>query len=181
MLLEGELVRLREYKQEDVKLAYKYINDPEILLNLGFGIPYPISLEKEQEWFDNQSKNKDTYNFAIESLEDVTYIGGCDIKWVYWKNSTVEVGIFIGNQQFRGKGYGTDAMKVLIDFLFNQANINRIQLSTYSFNQRAYKSFKKYGFKEEGRLRQRMFRHGKYHDEIIMGLLKEEYNKLKKL
>ncbi len=94
------------------------------------------------------------------------------------ENGTAEIGIFIGNQQFREKGYGTDAMKVLIDFIFNQTNINRIQLSTYSFNERAYKTYLKCGFKEEGRLRQRIFRNGKYHDEILMGgLLREEYNK----
>jgi len=176
ILLKGKLVRLREYKQSDVELAYKYMNDPEVLLNLGNGIPYPMILEKEQEWFDSQIKSKDTYSFAIESLEDGIYIGGCGINWYDWKNGTAEIGIFIGNQQFREKGYGTDAMKVLIDFIFNQTNINRIQLSTYSFNERAYKTYLKCGFKEEGRLRQRIFRNGKYHDEILMGLLREEYN-----
>lgn len=176
-LYKGELVGLREYRQSDIELAYKYMNDLDVLLNLSFDIPYPMTLEREQEWFDSQLKNNDTYNFAIESLEDSIYIGGCGINKYDWKNGTAEVGIFIGNQQFRGRGYGTDAMKVLIDFIFQHTNINRIQLSTFSFNERAYKSYLKCGFKEEGRLRQRIFRYGEYHDEILLGLLREEYTK----
>ncbi|NLW39419.1 MAG: GNAT family N-acetyltransferase [Tissierellia bacterium] len=177
-MLKGKLVRLREYRQSDVELAYKYMNDPEVMLNLGNGIPYPMTLEKEQEWFNSQAKSEDNYNFAIESLKEGLYIGGCGINWYDWKNGTAEVGIFIGDPRYRGKGYGTDAMKILIDFLFQQTNINRIQLATYSFNERAIKSYLKCGFKEEGRLRQRIFRYGQYYDEILMGLLREDYNKL---
>lgn len=176
-LYKGELVKLREYRQSDIELAYKYMNDLDVALNLNPGIPYPMTMEREQEWYQNQMKTRDTYSFAIESLEEGIYIGGCGINNYDWKNGTAEVGIFIGNQQFRDKGYGTDAMKVLIEFIFQHTNINRIQLSTYSFNERAYKSYLKCGFKEEGRLRQRIFRYGTYYDEIIMGLLREEYKK----
>ncbi len=174
-MYKGELVRLREYRQSDVELAYNYMNDLDVILNLGTDIPYPMTLEKEQQWYDRQRESNNSYSFAIETLEDSIYIGGCGINKYDWKNGTVEVGIFIGNAQFRGKGYGTDAMKVLIDFIFNHTNINRIQLSLFSFNERAYKSYLKCGFKEEGRLRQRIFRYGEYHDEIVMGLLREEY------
>ena len=174
-LYRGKLVKLREYRKSDIELAYRYMNDLEVALNLNIGIPYPMTMEKQQEWYDNQIKDDNIYNFAIESLEDGIYIGGCGINKYDWKNGTADVGIFIGNQQFRGKGYGTDAMKVLIDFIFNQTNINRIQLSTFSFNEAAYKSYLKCGFKEEGRLRQRIFRNGKYYDEVLMGLLREEY------
>ena len=176
-MYKGKLVRLREYKQSDVELAYKYMNDLDVALNLNIGIPYPMTLEKEQQWFDMQKENNDIYNFAIETLEDGIYIGGCGINKYDWKNGTAEVGIFIGNQQFRSKGYGTDAMGVLIDFIFSQTNSNRIQLSTYRYNERAYKTYLKCGSKDEGRLRQKIFRNGKYHDEILMGLLREEYKK----
>lgn len=174
-MYKGELVRLREYRQPDVELAYKYMNDLDVILNLGTDIPYPMTLEKEQQWYDRQRESNNSYSFAIETLEDSIYIGGCGINEYDWKNGTAEIGIFIGNAQFRGKGYGTDAMKILIDFIFNYTNINRIQLSLFSFNQRAYKSYLKCGFKEEGRLRQRIFRYGEYHDQIVMGLLREEY------
>lgn len=87
-------------------------------------------------------------------------------------------GIFIGDKKYWGKGYGTDAMRVLVKFIFEQMNIHKVKLNVYSFNERAIKSYEKCGFKVEGVLRQEIFRDGRYYDEIIMGLLKEEYYNL---
>lgn len=178
-MLKGEKVRLRGYTKDDIKLAYEYMNDPEVMLNLSTGIPYPMTLEMEMEWFENQKKLKDTYNFAIETLEEGIYIGGCGINNIDWKNGTATVGIFIGHKDYRGKGYGTDAMKILVDFIFNQINVNRVELSVFEFNERAQKSYKKCGFIEEGRLRQKLFRNGKYYDEIVMSILRDEYLAMK--
>jgi RimJ/RimL family protein N-acetyltransferase len=88
------------------------------------------------------------------------------------------VGIFIGDKNYWGKGYGTDAMSVLVKFIFEQMNIHKVKLNVFSYNERAIKSYEKCGFKVEGVLRQEIFRDGKYYDEIIMGLLKEEYSAL---
>jgi len=173
----GEKVRLREYRKEDVKQAQNYINDPEVKRLLHPGIPYLYTFEDEQRWYDNLSATKDVYSFAIETLEENNYIGGCGINNVDWKNRVAVVGIFIGDKNYWGKGYGTDAMKVLISFIFDQMNINKIKLHVFSFNTRAIKSYEKCGFKQEGILRQEIYRDGKYVDEIVMGLLKEEYVK----
>lgn len=171
----GELVRLREYKREDIKLAQDYVNDPEVKRLLHPGIPYLYTFEDEQKWFDSLSATNDEYSFAIETLEDNKYIGGCGINKINWKNSVAEVGIFIGDKDKWGKGYGTDAMRILIKFIFEQMNINKIKLNVFSFNQRAIKSYEKCGFKIEGVLRQEVFRDGQYYDDIIMGILREEY------
>lgn len=127
------------------------------------------------KWFEGCSALKDTYSFAIETLEEHKYIGGCGVNSVDWKNSIVVVGIFIGDKDYWSKGYGTDAMQILIKFIFNEMNINKIKLQVFSFNERAINSYKKCGFKVEGVHRQEIFRNGKYHDDIIMGLLREEY------
>lgn len=171
----GEKVKLREYRKEDVIMAQKYMNDPELKRLLTPRIPYLYTFEDEQKWYDNLSANKDIYSFAIETLNDNNYIGGCGVNKIDWKNSVAEVGIFIGDKDCWGKGYGTDAMKVLIEFIFNQMNINKIKLNVYSFNGRAMKSYEKCGFVKEGTLRQELYRDGKYYDIIIMGLLKEDY------
>lgn len=176
-MFEGKKVKLRGLKMEDVEPAYQYMCDPEVLLNLGPGIPYPMTLERERQWFESQIAMKDTYNFAIEDIETGLYIGGCGINKVDWKNRVATVGIYIGDKDFRGKGYGTEAMELLVDFIFDQMNINRIQLFVLSFNERAIRSYKKVGFKEEGRLKQSVFRNGRYYDEIIMSILRESYTK----
>jgi len=174
-MFEGKLVRLREYRKEDIPLKLSYINDPEILKYLEPGIPYPVTLNEELKWLDSISAFRDTYRFAIEAVTDSNYIGDCGVSSIDWKNSIASVSIFIGSGAYRGKGYGTEAMKLLISFLFNQVNINKVRLSVYSFNERAIKSYEKCGFKIEGVLRQEIFRNGEYHDIIAMGMLKEEY------
>ncbi len=173
----GKKVKLRGYKEEDIQPAYEYMNDTEVLQYLKPGIPYPMTLQKEKAWYESQKELKEMYNFAVETLDEGLYIGGCGINMLDWKNSIAGVGIFIGHKDYRGKGYGTDAMKVLISFIFEQMNINKVQLDVYSFNKRAIKSYRKNGFVEEGRLRQSMFRNGQYHDRVVMGILREEYFK----
>lgn len=172
----GQKVRLREYRKEDIEKAQKYMNDPEIRRLLHPGIPYLYTFEDEEKWFNELSANKDVYNFAIETIKDKKYIGGCGLNKIDWKNSVAVVGIFIGDKEYWGKGYGTDAMKILIKFVFEQMNINKIKLNVFSFNQRAIKSYEKCGFRKEGILRQEIYRDGRYYDDIIMGILREEYN-----
>lgn len=171
----GKLIKLRAYEEKDIKQAQAFINDPEIKYYLTPSVPFPVTLEDEKKFINSQSAFKDTYSFAIETLDGV-YIGGCGLNKVDWKNRSVVVGIFIGDKNYWSKGYGTDAMKVLVDFIFDEMNINRIQLNVYSFNKRAIRSYEKVGFKVEGVLRKALFKAGEYHDDIVMGLLKEEYD-----
>lgn len=175
MYYTGEKIRLRAYRKEDVPKALELLNDFEIKRLLITGVPYPNTLKDEEEWFEKQSAGNDLYNFAIETLENNKYIGGCGLNHIDWKNSVATVGIFIGDKEYWGKGYGTDAMKVLVKFIFEQMNINKVKLNTFSFNERAIKSYKKCGFQIEGVLRNELFKDGKYCDEIIMGILKDEY------
>jgi RimJ/RimL family protein N-acetyltransferase len=171
----GTLVRLREYRKEDIPLAQGFINDPEMKLLLAPGVPFPVTLDDEEKWVRSNSAMKDEYSFAIETLDGGEYIGGCGINSIDWKNSKVLVGIFIGNKNYLGRGYGTDAMRVLISFIFNEMNVHKIKLLVYAFNERAIRSYKKCGFVVEGIKRQEVFKAGQYHDELEMGLLREEW------
>lgn len=165
----GEKIVLRAYKEEDIDLATKFVNDKELKKFLVNAIPFPMTKWEEEEWIKSQKSNKEgTYNFAIEDIETNKYIGGCGINSVDWLARVAIVGIMIGDKDYWGKGYGTDAMKVLIDFIFNDMNINKIRLSTFSFNERAKKSYEKCGFEVEGVLKNEIFKDGKYYDEIIM-------------
>lgn len=174
----GKKIRLRAYRKEDAEYAWSYINDEEIRRFLVPGIPFPITLMEEEKWIEGQSSSSDTYNFAIETLDEGKYIGGCGINNLDWKNSVATVGIFLG-KGYLSKGYGTDAMNTLVGFIFDQMNINKVKLHVYAFNERAIKSYKKCGFKLEGTLRQEIFRDGRYYDEYVMGILREEYDNLK--
>ena len=173
----GKKIRLREYRKEDIKVVQTCINDPEIKKLVNPGIPYLYTFEDEEKWFEGLSAKNDQYSFAIETLADNKYIGGCGINSIDWKNSVAVIGIFIGDKEYLGKGYGTDAMNLLISFIFEQMNLNKIKLQVLSYNERAIKCYEKCGFTKEGVLREEIFRDGKYHDNIIMGFLKAEYFK----
>ena len=86
------------------------------------------------------------------------------------------MGIFIGDEQYRGRGIGKEAIHLILDYGFNYLNLNSIQLSVFAFNERAIACYKKCGFKEVGRLREAYYLNGKYYDKILMDILKSEFN-----
>ncbi|MDF2880380.1 MAG: acetyltransferase, ribosomal protein N-acetylase [Clostridiaceae bacterium] len=165
----GEKVCLRAYKEEDIEIAAALVNDKELKKFLVTGIPFPMSTWEEESWVKSQ-KGSDTgeYNFAIEDIKTKKYIGGCGIQKVNWLARVATVGIMIGDKDYWSKGYGTDAMKVLMKFIFEEMNINKIRLGVFSFNIRAKKCYEKCGFQVEGILKDELFKEGKYYDEIIM-------------
>jgi len=171
----GKLVRLREPRKNDLEKTRAFLNDCETRDYMNPGIAYPYTAADAEKWFEKISANHDTYHFAIETLDTGKYIGGCGINAVNWKIRAAELEIFIGDKDYRGKGYGTDAMEVLIDFCFSEMNLNKIILMVHSFNERALRCYEKCGFNVEGVLRREVFRHGRYYDRIAMGLLREEW------
>ncbi|WP_366938276.1 GNAT family protein [uncultured Clostridium sp.] len=177
MIFTGSKVALRGYSYEDIVVAHKFVNDYEITKNLALGSIFPVSLDEEEEFIRKSCARSDdmTCNFAIESLEDGEYIGGCGINETDLKNRNCTVGIFIGEKELWGQGYGTDAMEVLIQYAFNELNFEKIKLSVYSFNSRAIKCYANLGFVEEGQLKKEIFREGKYHDVILMAMFREDY------
>lgn len=177
-MLKGKLVRLREYRDEDIKTAQSYVNDAETVSSLVFTVPFPYTYWDEQKAVGKISALNDEYYFAVETLEDGRFIGGCGIKALDWKNSRLEVGIFIGDKRLRGKGYGTDAMRVMVAFIFNEMNINKIKLQVLAFNKGAIRSYEKVGFREEAILKDEVYRQGSYHDVVVMSIFSRDYFKM---
>lgn len=177
MLYRGELVRLRAFTEADIKPSVEFMNDPEIIMNLDDDAPMPQSYETQKEWFEKQRKEHKDYKdffWAIET-KDGKFIGGCGVNHMDRKNRVARVGIFIGDKQYQDKGYGTDAMRVLLKFLFEEYNVNKVKLSVFDYNRRAIRSYEKCGFQTEVVCREAVYRYGKYHDLRNMAILKEAY------
>ncbi|WP_425447222.1 GNAT family N-acetyltransferase [Dethiothermospora halolimnae] len=173
-MFNGEKIILREYREEDLDKLLKIMNEVEYKRNVASRIPYPVTLKDVKEDFEKISGYKDYYDFAIESIDKGQYIGECGIKSVDWKNRKTEIYIFLG-KDYLDKGYGTDAMEVLLNFIFNEMNLHKVKLTVFSFNTRAIRCYEKCGFKIEGTLRDELYKGGKYHHIIEMGILKDEY------
>ncbi len=153
------------------------LNNMELRELLTDKIIYPYRLEEHEKWIESFSGNSDgVFEFAIELKQEKLYIGSCGIQEIDQKNRIGEIGISI-KKEYWGKGYGTEAFNLLVNFCFEEVNLNKIKLNVFDFNKRGISSYKKLGFKQEGCLREEIYRFGRYNDVIVMGLLKSEWKK----
>ena len=132
-----------------------------------------LSLKAEKEYLD--SHYKDGANFAIVTLDENKLIGSISLEKINYTNRTAVLGIFIGDKNAREKGYGTEAIQMILEYGFRYLNLNNIGLDVMEFNPRAIRCYKKCGFQEVGRERKSRFVNGKYYDSIHMDILAEEF------
>jgi len=177
----GKCVDLVPVERNHVPLFVKWMNDPEVTRFLNWYLP--LNLDEEEKWFSTLAGNQKELHFTIvlkdqkvlESRGGTSFpIGNCSIR-VDWKNRVENVGIVIGEKEFWGEGYGTEAVQLLVDYGFNTLGMHRMELETFFFNERAIKSYNKVGFKQEGLKRQAHFIDGTYHDVAFIGLLEDEW------
>lgn len=173
-MFEGKLVRLRAHTREDLPRYVTWINDQEVARYLTFY--RPIALEDEERWFAGLGERRNEEVFAIETL-DGEHIGAGGLHGIDRIARAATLGIFIGNRDYWGRGYGSDAVALLLEFAFDQLNLHRVSLHVYDYNTRAIRAYERRGFVHEGRLRQAGFREGRYYDILVMGILDEEYRR----
>ncbi|MGD9570163.1 MAG: GNAT family N-acetyltransferase [Sedimentibacter sp.] len=169
--LVGNKVYLSPMNIEDAEIYVKWLNDFSVTDGIGTSNKI-TSLEFEKEWM---SQNSSQYQFAIVRLTDDKLIGNCSIHGLDPLRQCSEVGLFIGDEENRSKGYGQEVLNLLLDYGFNYLNLNNIMLKVFSFNDRAISCYKRVGFKEIGRRRQSYFLRGKFYDDVYMDILREEY------
>jgi RimJ/RimL family protein N-acetyltransferase len=173
-MISGTKVRLRAYREDDLKNAMAMINNPVITRYLQF--MRPTSLVQEREWLDGVLRNDDPtrYSLAIETT-DGEYLGGLALMHIDPRNRSAELGIALARPEELGRGFGTEAALLMLRHGFEEMNLHRIHLRVFDYNERALKSYRKIGFVEEGRMREAFYRHGSYHDVILMSLLADEF------
>ncbi len=169
-MYQGALVRLRAFERGDVEAHWAFMNDYTTMRGMSSGILYPSSLEDEARYLDQQTSfTRGEYQFAIETLQK-QLIGRCGFTRVDWKNRVAEIGIMIGDQAFRGNGYGADALRLLIRFAGEEMNLHKLKLMVFAFNQQAISCYEKCGFVKEGLFKGELWREGAYHDVVALGL-----------
>lgn len=174
---QNELVRLRAVEEEDAQDYTRWFNDYEITRNLVS--PRPYSLEDELAHI-RRIPESGNYVFGIEAIDGdkSLHIGNCAIHKPDWRNRSADVGIVIGERTHLGRGYGTAAMKLLLEYGFGELNLHRVSLRVYDFNARARRSYEKCGFQLDGTLRDDLFRDGVYHDVHVMSILRSKWDAL---
>jgi len=171
-LIEGRRVILRSVRNSDIQYFLKWLDDPEIALLLGRY--FPTSEFDERRWLIEAPERGDII-FTIIDKATGQPIGNCRFGGIDFKNQRAESGILIGEKDYWGKGYGKEALELLVDYGFTELNLNSIYTLVISSNERSIKTHKQIGFREQGRIRQRIFMKNKFYDMIYFDLLKSEW------
>jgi diamine N-acetyltransferase len=174
-MLKGKLVRLRAPERGDLPTFVRWFNDPETTQFLLRGPP--MSLEGEEQWYASLlTRNLDPV-FCIETL-DGKLIGNIGIMHLDWTDRRAEIGVMIGEKDHWSRGFGTEAITLLLRYMFEELNLERVSLFCDEANLRAQRCYQKCGFRPEGKFRHHRFRNGAYSDDVIMSILRSEWDTL---
>ena len=172
--LVGKKCYLSPIDVNDVEIFTEWVNDMDVIKHFDL-YPITISLENERELITNLSKE---HNYSIVDLETNKLIGNCGFVNVDHINQTAELGIIIGNKTFWSKGYGAEALSLLIDFGFKALNFHNIMLRVYENNKRAIRCYEKIGFKIMGIRRESLYRDLVKQNIIYMDILSKDFYEL---
>ena len=174
MTIKGKLVTLRPIRLNDAARYVQWLSDSSINQ---FLIQRNISLREERKWIKNLAKVKTDKIFAIDTAAKI-HIGSVGLHQINLRNRRALFAIMIGDKNYWNKGYGSDATKTILRYAFETLKLHRVYLTVFNYNPRAIHVYKKLGFKTEGQWREHVHHKGKFHNEILMGILDREWKKL---
>lgn len=167
--LVGQTVRLRAIRSEDSELLFAWVNDPEVAR---FSAPYrPVHGPSHEQWLRSVSGDTTREAFAIESLANSALVGVVQLIDIHPVHRSAEMRIRIGEVDARGRGYGSDALRLLLDHAWQDLGLQRVHATVFENNARARKAYGHVGFEEEGRLRRAAFIYGTWCDVIVVAAL----------
>jgi len=169
----GDEIYLRPLEMEDIDSFILWLNDEEVRQYLMR--TSPLNKVREKEFVENLYKDDRDIVLGIVLKENDQLIGNIALHRISIPYRQAGLGIFIGDKSCWSKGYGTEALNLILGYGFNQLNLHRIHLTVLSFNARAIRAYEKVGFKREGVFREHIYRDGKYHDVYYMGILENEW------
>jgi len=178
LLFTGKLVRLEAKSAEaDSAIMASWTRDSEYGRLRDSSPAGPRSSVRLREWLSEDLKDN-VFPFALRALDDDRLLGTVDIEVNHWPHGEGWAGIDIGPRHEWGRGYGTDAMRVMLRYAFTELNLHRVTLNAFEYNPRAMRSYAKVGFVSEGRRRQMLQRDGRRWDVIHMGILRNDWQRI---
>ncbi|MBP0448214.1 GNAT family N-acetyltransferase [Kitasatospora sp. RG8] len=178
-MIEGTRVRLRALRAEDAEHHLRWRNDPEVVRLASAGDPCfgPVTAEAVGIAFDTMLRlvPREAAVLTVEESATGRVIGVTDYRDLDPYLGVATLGITIGEREFWGRGHGSEALRLLVDHLFGAYGLHRLELDTWSGNERAARAFVRLGFREEGRRRSAALVGGVRYDRVLFGMLREEW------
>lgn len=173
----GERIMLREFEQADLEPMRRWVTDPDTTRYLSDTFTVPQTYEQTAQYLDGLLGGSNPgVHLVIADLMSGDYLGQCDLMKITSYSRKASLAIVLGPEH-QCKGYGTEAIGLLLELAFDHLNLNRVQLRVHAGNIQALRCYEKCGFVREGVLRQDMYTGGKYSDSIIMGILREDWER----
>jgi RimJ/RimL family protein N-acetyltransferase len=172
---EGEKIRLRSLEPEDAEFFYNWNLDTNTQRNLAW-IWFPTSMVNIKDWIKREgekSPDNEEHFFVIETFEGAV-VGSISANMLNKMDGTFRYGLGIIEEQ-RKKGYASEAIRIFLNYYFNELRYNKVNAAVYAFNESSITLHERLGFKLEGRLREAKFTDGKYWDCLIFGMTKKEF------
>lgn len=175
-LFRGRLVRLAAPRPEDSAALARWSHDADYLrsVDTDYARPRPPAAFAQQE---GAGAGANAVEFRLRTLADDRLIGFVALHSIEWNNRAGLLSIGIGEAEYRGKGYGRDALRLILRYAFDELNLERVGLDVISDNVAALRAYERAGFRREGAMRHSVLRDGVWHDRIIMGLLRDEWSR----
>ncbi|MBM4249405.1 MAG: GNAT family N-acetyltransferase [Euryarchaeota archaeon] len=173
VFLDGRRIFLRPIDMRDMERFFRWFNDPRLRRHLL--LPFPTTRMAEKEFIERMTKLKDGVVLSIVVKRGGRLIGNVSLFKINGIHRSADLGIAIADLSMASKGFGTEAMGLVLDYAFGTLNLNRVELSVHDFNRRAEAAYRRLGFVEEGRRRQSYYCDGEYHDDILMAMLRDEW------
>jgi len=174
--LTGDRVTLRPLDKEDLIHVRKWSNDPEIRRLTGE--VKPMTDQAAEDFYRRTLDHNDRVWFIIELNENGDPIGEAGLLRMFPAWRTTDLSIIIGERDAWGKGYGTEAIMLLLDYAFGALNFHRVALGVVGFNERALRFYERVGFRRGGVQRDGYYSGHQYHDFVMMSILEDEFRKL---
>ena len=167
--VEGARIRLSPIRANDAPALFRWINDRELVVfNAGF---HPVHASQHAAWMRSIAGKTDLIVFAIRKKRGDALIGVCQLHTISAVHRSAELQIRIGDAASRGRGYGVEAVRLLVEFAFRDLNLHRVWLRVFGTNTPALKTYSAAGFAREGVMRDAAFIDGRYVDVVIMGIV----------
>ena len=172
--IEGELVALGPPRRELIPTYQRWINDFATVRTLLIP-PGPMTLEQETAWYDGIASNSDTTMFTIYERTTWLPVGNTELHAIDHRHGVAEFGLLIGEADARGRGYGTEATRLVLDYAFTALGLHNVMLTVYEYNLAAQRVYAKAGFREFGRRRESRRLGDRRWDSIYMDCLASEF------
>ncbi|WP_101843588.1 GNAT family N-acetyltransferase [Halobacillus sp. Marseille-P3879] len=173
-MFKGERIKLRKLTSADTETYHRWRNNDEVMRFTNPSLD-KYTYKETEEYIENLLESPSSKSYLIELIQSKKPLGVTSLINIDYKNRNAECIIDIGEHEYWGSGYGTEALQLLINYSFMELNLHKVYLRVFSFNERAISLYEKMGFRIEGEQLDQIYREGSWHNIVMMAVFQKNF------